>query len=413
MDDVLRPLYYEKYFGPKSKFAQYVRNEHPSITVKSINEWLKKQESEQIHYAARKPTHYSSVLAYRPNEDWEMDLMEAGSDLSHAGAHYVLVVIDVFSRRLVSLKALGTKSPASIATALSDAIQKYGKPININCDDGKEFKGAVKTLGTREGIRFIYSQPDDANKNPIAERFNRTLRLQLVKGIERTGNHRWESFLPLIQEHYNSSTHTTLRAVPNDVADGNAISKQQPIKYVTHNFKVGDKVRIRRYKSSKQSFEKETQYHFSTVVHTIRAATDREKGGEKSIADPNKIYVEGIQRYYKPYELMSVIGEPQRGSSSTTIPRKRPYRIQGFEPGEVAEMKESAAQPKTTRVRRAPGYYNEEGLEEERRVQAKKPSRFTQKQWQEFIKPKVTVEDTTIKIKNPAHYYNIKKKQSK
>lgn len=419
-DDTLRALYYEQYFGPKSGFAQFVRRDHPTITVKYINDWLKKQQTEQIQYAKPRQKIYSSVVAYRLNEDWEMDVFEAGADLPDVvtlpqhNQRYVLVAIDVYSRKIVLLDPMGNGyTMNTVASLLRDAFDKYGKPININCDN--EFRGAVKTLCKNEGVNLMYSQPDDANKNPIVERFNRTLRLQLVKAIQRTGNQQWQTFLPMIQNHYNSTKHNTLKEAPDDVADGTRLSRQRPINKVDYGFHVGDKVRYRLYKGKANVFSKETSYRWSATLHTIERISRYSEAELKrtsedvgfvprviNIDNPTgeKIYISGVDRYLKPYELQKV-GDVQHGPQSIAPPPRQPR-----ETNEMKEMKEQAAEP-TPPPRRRParGAYSEEQKEERKEEQEQDRRKKEYNKWlknQERLKnlPKgVTADLETGKIK--------------
>ena len=60
---------------------------------------------------------------------------------------------------------------------------------------------------------------------------------------------------------------------------------------INHDFKVGDQVRLH---VEKQIYDKGDVIQWSDKVYTIQKI------------DKNKIYVEDIDRFYKPYELMKI-----------------------------------------------------------------------------------------------------------
>jgi hypothetical protein len=89
-------------------------------------------------------------------------------------------------------------------------------------------------------------------------------------------------------KNYNNTVHSTLKCTPTEIWEGKAESKQK-LQFVEQTLKIDDHVRI---KISKSIFSKGDQQEFSKSVYKINEI------------DGNKIFVEGQDRYYKPYELM-------------------------------------------------------------------------------------------------------------
>jgi hypothetical protein len=133
-----------------------------------------------------------------------------------------------------------------------------------------------------------YSQPDDLNKNAIVERFNRTLANKIQLWRTATKRYDWNKVLPDLVKNYNNTVHSTLKCTPTQIWEGKAESKQK-LEFVEQTLKIDDHVRI---KISKLIFSKGDQQEFSKSVYKINEI------------DGNKIFVEGQDRYYKPYELM-------------------------------------------------------------------------------------------------------------
>ena len=73
---------------------------------------------------------------------------------------YVLSIIDVMTRFLWL-----TPLPSKVSGLVADALKKlyvefqWGPPCTIQSDQGTEFKGAVKELCDKIGVRVIYSAP--------------------------------------------------------------------------------------------------------------------------------------------------------------------------------------------------------------------------------------------------------------
>lgn len=92
----------------------------------------------------------------------EIDLMDMGQrgtvKLNDVSYRYVLSVMDVFSR-FVWLRPVGVKSSKSIVDQLRFIYLEHGPPRVIQCDQGSEFKGAVKELCCQLTVKIIFSRP--------------------------------------------------------------------------------------------------------------------------------------------------------------------------------------------------------------------------------------------------------------
>jgi putative transposase len=78
----------------------------------------------------------------RPNQAWAMDI----TYISMArGFVYLAVVLDWFSRRVLSWRVSITMEAAFCVEALEDALSHHGKPEIFNTDQGSQFTGAAFT----------------------------------------------------------------------------------------------------------------------------------------------------------------------------------------------------------------------------------------------------------------------------
>ena len=118
---------------------------------------------------------------------------------------YVLTVIDVFSRFLW-FRPLESKSSQVIASELESIYMEHGSPEIIQCDQGGEFKKALKLLCDRMNIKLIYSRPRHPQSQGKVERCHRTLRSKMEYDLQKMGQDgvNWAKQLPLYQRILNN-----------------------------------------------------------------------------------------------------------------------------------------------------------------------------------------------------------------
>ena len=95
------------------------------------------------------------------------------------GFHYLLTVIDVFSKYAFDV-ALKKKDSKNVVDAFGKIItDEKRKPFKLQTDKGKEFfNRALRAKLEDWGIQFYVSQNEDI-KASVVERFNRTLKIKM------------------------------------------------------------------------------------------------------------------------------------------------------------------------------------------------------------------------------------------
>jgi putative transposase len=78
----------------------------------------------------------------RPNQVWAMDITYIPMARGHV---YLTVVLDWFSRRVLSWRVSITMEAAFCVEALEDALARQGKPDIFNTDQGSQFTGKAFT----------------------------------------------------------------------------------------------------------------------------------------------------------------------------------------------------------------------------------------------------------------------------
>ena len=164
------------------------------------------------------------------------------------GTTSLLCVIDIFSKYawVVPLK---DKKGISIVKAFQIILkQSSRKPNKIWVDKGSEFYNAYFKKWFRDNNIVIYSTHNEG-KSVVAERFIRTLRSKIYKYMTSISKNLYIDKLDDIVDEYNNTYHTTIKMKPIDVKDNTYINADKEINNKDPKFKVGDHVRISKYKN--------------------------------------------------------------------------------------------------------------------------------------------------------------------
>ena len=94
----------------------------------------------------------------------------------------------------------------------------------------------------------MYSTNDEG-KSVFAERFIRTLKSKICKHMTAISKNVYIDKLDDIVDEYNNTYHTTIKKKPIDVKDNTYINTDEEINNKDPKFKVGDHVRISKYKN--------------------------------------------------------------------------------------------------------------------------------------------------------------------
>ena len=94
----------------------------------------------------------------------------------------------------------------------------------------------------------MYSTNNEG-KSVVAERFSRTLKSKIYKHITSILKNMHIDKLNDIVDKYNNTYHTTIKMKPIDVKDNTYINTDKEINNKDPIFKVGDRVKISKYKN--------------------------------------------------------------------------------------------------------------------------------------------------------------------
>ena len=164
------------------------------------------------------------------------------------GNRFLLCVIDIFSK-YVWVVPLKDKKGISIVKAFQSILkQSDRKPNKIWVDKGSEFYNASFKKWLEYNDIVMYSTHNEG-KSVVAERFIRTLKSKIHKHVTSISKNVYIDKLDNIVDEYNNTYHTTIKMKPIDVKDNTYINTDKETNDKDPKFKVGDRVRISKYKN--------------------------------------------------------------------------------------------------------------------------------------------------------------------
>jgi putative transposase len=114
----------------------------------------------------------------RPNQVWAMDITYIPMA---RGFVYLAVVLDWFSRRVLSWRLSITMEAAFCVETLEDALSRHGKPDIFNTDQGSQFTGATFTgVLIKNGIAISMDGKGAWRDNVFVERLWRSIKYEEV-----------------------------------------------------------------------------------------------------------------------------------------------------------------------------------------------------------------------------------------
>ena len=164
------------------------------------------------------------------------------------GIRFFLCVIDIFSKYawVVPLK---DKKGTSIVKAFQGILkQSNRKPNKTWVEKGSEFYNAYFKKWLRDNDIVMYSRHNEG-KSVVAERFIRAIKSKIYKYMTSVLKNVYINKFDDIVDKYNNTYHTTIKMKPIDVKDNTYINADKKINNRDPKFKVGDHVRISKYKN--------------------------------------------------------------------------------------------------------------------------------------------------------------------
>ena len=224
--------------------------------------WSKKSQkkpwqeklADELHRSIKRKFPRRRVIAKGIDEIWAADLVEMQQFSKwNKGYKYLLMVIDVFSK-YGWIAPLKDKKGETVTKAFSEIFKEGRKPEYLWTDKGSEFYNKhMKDLLAEHNIKLYSTENEE--KSSVVERWNRTMKDKMWKQFTVQNSTEWVDIVPKLLTKYNNTKHRSISMTPKEASkksnEGTVYfnlygdmktSKQKP------KFKVGDKVRISKYK---------------------------------------------------------------------------------------------------------------------------------------------------------------------
>ena len=224
----------------------------PGSGIKSMSqnkrplELTMQQLAEELHKPIIGKFKKRKVYSTFKDNIWSADLadMQLMSKFNK-GFRFLLCAIDIFSKYAWVVR-LKDKKGVSIVNAFQSILEASNrKPNKIWVDKGSEFHNNSFKKWLQDNNIFMYSTH---NEGKYVERFTGTLKNKIYKYITSISKNAYIDKLDEIVNKYNNTYHRTIKMKLIDVKDNAYIDVGKEINDKDPTFKVGDHVRIPKYK---------------------------------------------------------------------------------------------------------------------------------------------------------------------
>ena len=227
--------------------------------------------ADELHKPVIEKFNKRKVYSQFRDNIWGVDLAVMQSlSKKNKGIKYLLCAIDLFSK-YAFVVLLKDKKGISIANAFNKIIkQSNRKPNKIWIDQGSEFYNRVFKKWLSDNDIIMYSTYNEGN-SVVAERFIRTLKNKLYKHMTATSKNVYYDVFDDVVNEYNNTKHNTIKMKPKDVKDSNKNVYIDEHNEKDSRFKVGDRVRISKFKNI---FAKGYTPNWSTEIFIVDKIND-------------------------------------------------------------------------------------------------------------------------------------------
>lgn len=164
------------------KCSDQLRKTHPDWNPKRIYRVYKAMKLNLRRAAKRRLPKRERVALYipaLPDMVWSVDFM---SDALACGRRFrTFNVVDDFNRQVLHIEIDTSINSQRLVRVFEQIKHDHGLPQVVRSDNGPEFLGEVFTRWLKaNGVAIQYIQPGKPNQNAFIERFNRTLREEIL-----------------------------------------------------------------------------------------------------------------------------------------------------------------------------------------------------------------------------------------
>jgi putative transposase len=229
-------------YWPVSSIALYALRKN--ILPLSLNTWYKyvnKLGLARTKPVSRRKKNTISIRAERAHQIWHADItMFTTADQAR---HYIYLVADNFSRKIVAWKIARTVNAAFREQTIEDALRNVRVPlqnISLITDGGHENKiqEFLSTIG--QPIRQHTALVDVHYSNSLIEAHNKLIKYNYLYRMDITDGSRLEKVFLKIVKDFNNRPHISLNGLtPNEAEQNLSIDREQLCLYIKKHRRNG------------------------------------------------------------------------------------------------------------------------------------------------------------------------------
>jgi transcriptional regulator with XRE-family HTH domain len=297
---IVENIYLDNNFPSINRLYKLVKEANIPVSRKFVQTFLDEQTEKQLLQTQIKNHPEGHIVSNYLNEIWQMDIFDYSKFFESNNKYkYMLVCIDVFSRKAYIEPMLDKSSETAATTLKVILLEAKTTPKIITCDTDAAYEGkAFQQLLSEEKIVLDRVVVGDHHALGIIDRFARTLKIILSKIFIRTKSTRWINKIENVVNVYNKTPHSgILDLTPNDAnkPENQPIlkklnyEKRQANKQVS-DLKPTDKVRI--YIGN--FLNKKSEPVWSDEVYQVQNLRS------------NKVKLYGIDKYFLRQNLLKI-----------------------------------------------------------------------------------------------------------
>jgi hypothetical protein len=261
-ESILEETYKKSGFPGLDRFWGILKDKYKKLPFKKkdLALWLDRQKVAQLH---RRPTRTESTPISAPNYgfSYQIDLLDVSPySRSNGGVHWLLLMVDIFSRRM-TISPMKNKKASTALVAIKEGFEQMGAmPDIIQSDKGSEWKDSVAKFFKANDIIVKQADVGDHNSLGIIDSASRLVKNWIHKSITYNQSERYIDDLSDFVEAYNNTKHSSLGDMtPNE-------AKQYP-----HE--------LRRYRDQKRkNTKKSKKLAIGDYVRVLKLKTAFQKG---------------------------------------------------------------------------------------------------------------------------------------
>ena len=194
------------------------------VTFKQVQAFVASQNVRQVYHQL--PPSKGKIAAPNLDDTWVADLIDyswqpsSGGNSADPAFQYILVVQDVFSRRLMA-RPIHDKLAKTCQEAFQGIVaERHVKPTVLSTDQGWEFKGVFAEYLEREGIYHQIKDPRALNSQGTLDAAIKALRPMLARIQTEESTKNWAAEVERAVAVYNHLVHSHLNGrSPDEVQD--------------------------------------------------------------------------------------------------------------------------------------------------------------------------------------------------